>query len=93
MPDDDADNPLAIEIKQEKAAAYFAICKKMLAAIEALRAFDRDLPLRDITLQEEARRSELFVDAVELVFFFVIQREAMQLPMHGELSNDNVPTR
>ena len=41
MPDDDADNPLAIEIKQEKAAAYFAVGKKMLASIEALQAFDR----------------------------------------------------
>ena len=82
MPDDDADNPLAIEIKQEKAAAYFAVCKKMLASIEALQAFDRNLPLRDVPLQQEARRSELLVDAAELVFFFVIQREAMKLPLH-----------
>ena len=84
MPDDDADNPLAIEIKQEKAAAYFAVCKKMLASIESLQAFDRNLPLRDVTLQQKARRSELLVDAAELVFFFVIQREAMKLPLHDD---------
>lgn len=88
MPDEDADNPLAIEIKQEKAAAYFAICKKMLAAIEALLTFDRNLPLRDVTLQQKARRSELLADAAELVFFFVIQREAMQLSIHDELFDD-----
>jgi hypothetical protein len=88
MPDDDADNPFALEIKQEKAAAYFAICKKMLASIEALQAFDRNLPLGDATLQEKARRDELLVDAAELVFFFVIQREAMKFPFHDGLFDD-----
>jgi hypothetical protein len=88
MPDDDDDNPLAIELKQEKAAAYFAICKKMLAAIEALQAFDRNLPLRDATLQQKARRSELLADAAELVFFFVIQREAMKFPLYEGLFDD-----
>ena len=88
MPDDDADNPLAIEIRREKAAAYFAVCKKMLASIEALQAFDRDLPWRDVTLQQKARRSELLADAAELVFFFVIQREAMKLPLHDGLFDD-----
>src|SRR6266850_454259 len=57
----------------------------MLASIEALQAFDRNLPLRDVTLQQKARRSELLVDAAELVFFFVIQREAMKLPLLDEL--------
>src|SRR5438552_1692605 len=80
--------PLSLEIKQEKAAAYFAICKKMLASIEALQTFDRNLPLRDVTLQQKARRSELLVDAAELVFFFVIQRETMKLPLHDELFDD-----
>ena len=28
------------------------------------------------------------MDAAELVFFFVIQREAMQLPLHDELFDD-----
>ncbi len=60
----------------------------MLAAIEALQAFDRNLPLRDITLQQKARRSELLADAAELVFFFVIQREAMKLSFYDGLFDD-----
>jgi hypothetical protein len=43
MGDDDAENPLAVEIRQEKAAVYFAVCKRMLTAIEALRTFGREL--------------------------------------------------
>lgn len=35
------DNPLAAEILQEAGAAYFAGCKKMVASLEALSAFDR----------------------------------------------------
>jgi len=37
----DPDNPLAAEILQEAGQAYFAGCKKMVASLEALRAFDR----------------------------------------------------
>ena len=76
---DDPDNPLAIEIQQETAATYFAACRKMVAALEALQAFDRAAasPTRDN--EQITRRSELLDDAVERVYFLVIQREAMKL--------------
>ena len=60
----------------------------MLASIEALQAFDRTLPLRSVTLQQKAQRSELLMEAAELVFFFVTQREAMKLPLHDGLFDD-----
>jgi hypothetical protein len=37
---DNLDNPLAAEILQEAAEAYFAACRKMVASLEALRAFE-----------------------------------------------------
>jgi hypothetical protein len=76
---DDADNPLAIEIQQEKAEAYFAACRKMVDALDALQVFDRALasPTRDN--EQITRRSELLEDAAERVYFVVIQREAMNL--------------
>jgi len=37
----DPDNPLAAEILQEAGQAYFAECKRMVASLEALSAFDR----------------------------------------------------
>jgi hypothetical protein len=43
MPLDDPDNPLAVEIQQETAATYFAACRKMVDALEALKAFDRSV--------------------------------------------------
>jgi hypothetical protein len=44
MPLDDPNNPLAIEIRKEAAEAYFAACKKMVASLAALKAFDQALP-------------------------------------------------
>jgi len=37
----DPDNPLAAEILKEAGEAYFAGCKKIVASLEALSAFDR----------------------------------------------------
>ena len=79
MPLDDPDNPLAIEIYQEAGTAYFAACRKMLAALEALRAFDL---VAGLARQEQAgpeRRSELISEAAERVYFVLIQREALRL--------------
>jgi len=79
MPLDDPDNPLAVEIQQETAAAYFAACKKMVASLEALKAFDHAPASSTRDSEQITRRSKLLEDAVERVYFVVIQREAMKL--------------
>lgn len=92
MPLDDPDNPLAVEIRQETAAAYFAACKKMVASLEALKAFDHALASANRDHAQVARRSELFEDAVERVYFVVIQREAMKLSGYEQFfDNYEVP--
>lgn len=75
----DPDNPLAIEIQQEMAAAYFAACRKMVDSLEALKAFDRAVASSALDNEQIARRSELLEAACERVHFVVIQREAMRL--------------
>jgi len=84
MPLDDPDNPLAIEIQQETAAAYFAACRKMVDSLETLNAFDRASPARN----NEQVRSELLEDAAERVYFVIIQREAMKLSCSGQFFED-----
>ena len=76
---DDPDNPLAIEIQQETAAAYFAACGKMVDSLKALKAFDRAVASSTQNNEQIARRSELLEDVVERVYFVIIQREAMKL--------------
>ena len=84
----DSDNPLALEIRQEMAAAYFAACKKMVAALEALKAFDRDVVLLALDPEKPALRSKLLEDAAARVQFVVIQREAMKLHGYQEFFDD-----
>jgi len=79
MPLDDPDNPLAIEIRQEMAEAYFLACRKMVDSLEALKAFDRAGASSTRESEQITRRSELLEDAAERVHFVVIQREAMKL--------------
>ena len=79
MPLDDPNNPLAIEIRKEAAEAYFAACKKMVASLATLKAFDQALPPTTRDNKEITRRSRLLEDAVERVYFVVIQRDAMML--------------
>src|SRR5262252_5469561 len=74
----DRDNPLAIEIRQEIAASYFAACKKMVASLEALKAFDHAVASMKVN-ESMTRRSDLLEDAAEKVHFVIIQREAMNL--------------
>jgi hypothetical protein len=89
---DDPNNPLAFEIRQEAAAAYFAACKKMVASLEALTAFDREVASRSTDEKQLRRRCELFEDAVERVHCVVIQREAMKLSGYEEFfDNYGVP--
>jgi hypothetical protein len=74
----DQDNPLGAEILREAGEAYFSGCKKMVGALEALRAFDSALgpAIQD---DEQVRRSRLLDDAAERVHSVLIQRDAMQL--------------
>jgi hypothetical protein len=85
---DDPDNPLAIEIQQETAAAYFAACRKMVDSLEALKAFDRAVASAAPDHERVRRRTELFEDAAERVYFVVIQREAMKLSVGEEFFKD-----
>lgn len=77
--DFDRDNPLAAEIQHEMAANYFAGCRKMVDALEAIKAFDRALAASTPDSDQIARRTELLEAAGERVHFMVIQREAMKL--------------
>jgi hypothetical protein len=75
----DPNNPLAVEIQEEIAAAYFAACRKMVDSLEALKAFDRAVAFSTLDNEQIARRSELLEEAAERVYFVVIQREAIKL--------------
>ena len=88
MPLDDPDNPLAVEIQQETAAAYFAACRKMVEALDALKVFDGAVALATPDQPQITRRSELLEDATERVYFIVIQREAMKLSCSEEFFKD-----
>ena len=76
---DDPDNPLAVEIRQEMAAAYFAACRKMVDALKALKVSDRGGAGKIGDEERAARRNELVEEAAERVYYVVIQREAMKL--------------
>ena len=75
----DPDNPLAAEILQEAGEAYFAECKRMVAALEALRALDSAVGRGVRDEERAARRSRLLDAAAERVHFVLVQRDAMQL--------------
>jgi hypothetical protein len=79
VPLDDPDNPLAVEIRQEAAAAYFAACRKMVASLEALNSFDRAVTSPTLNAEQITQRSSLLEDAAQRVHFVLIQREAMNL--------------
>ena len=84
----DPDNPLAVEIRQEMAAAYFAACRKMVDSLEALKTFNRAVPSSTLDHDQITRRSKLLDDAAERVLFVLIQREAMKLPWYDHFFED-----
>ena len=84
----DPDNPLAGEILQEAAEAYFAACRKMVDCLEALRAFDRAVAPSTQNDEQVTRRSQLVDDAAERVHSVLIQRDAMQLSSSGTFFED-----
>ena len=86
--DIDPDNPLAGEIRQEMASAYFAACRKMVDALEALKVFDRSSVTASLDERQAGQRRELVEEARERVYFVVIQREAMKLPTFGTFFED-----
>ncbi len=64
----------------------------MVASLEALKAFDHALPSPPPDSEQITRRSKLLDDAVERVFFVVIQREAMKLSGYEQFfENYQVP--
>ena len=74
------------------AEAYFAACGKMVDSLEALKTFDRAVTSPTLDRQQLARRSELLEDAVERVYFVVIQREALKLSSYeGFFPNYEIP--
>ena len=75
----DPDNPLAAEILREAGDAYFSGCKKILASLEALRAFDGVTFPSAHAEERITRRFQLLDDAAERVHFVLIQRNAIQL--------------
>jgi hypothetical protein len=66
------------EIAAEKAGSLFRVTSKMEAALEALRAMDREIAGAP-SLQKKAQRDLLFAEAAEYVWYFVVQREALGL--------------
>ncbi len=88
MRSDDQHNPLAIEIRQEAAATYFAACKKMVASLSALKTFDDSIPSSTLDEHQIKRRSQLLEVAAERVHFVLIQREAMNLPWYEHFFED-----
>jgi hypothetical protein len=87
------DSPLAAEILQESAEAYFAACRKMADSLEALRAFDRAVASLVLDDEQIALRSELLEKAAERVHFVLIQRDAMKLSWSETFFEDyGVPT-
>jgi hypothetical protein len=75
----DSENPLEAEIRQEKAEAYFAACRKMTAALEAFHDFDRLNAGSELDAHQQVRRAELVREAAKRVHYVVIQREALNL--------------
>lgn len=75
----DPDNPMAAEILQEAGKAYFLGCRKMVASLEALSAFDGVVAPAASDGEQLKRRSQLLDEAAERVHFVLIQRDAMQL--------------
>ncbi len=89
----DRENPLALEIQQEKAEAYFGACRKMVASLDALKGFDQATARSLPDLKRAPRRSVMVEEAAELVYFLVIQREAMNLRAIDDFFVDyDVPT-
>jgi len=84
----DPDNPLAIEIRQEMAANYFAAVKKMVNSLEALKAFDLTLISTGLDNTQVKRRTELLEEAAERVLFVLIQREAMNFSGYEKFFED-----
>ena len=81
-------NPLAVEIMAERASAYFTTARKMEAALKELAEFDRAFLTTKTNAEQQRRRQELFAEAAEQVWVFIIQREAMKLPHYEELYSD-----
>jgi hypothetical protein len=82
----DDQNPLEYEILAEKAASLFRNTKKMLAALQALRAFDEQfVEVKAFNASLALQRKVLLVDAAELAWFVIVQRELLRFPTDDEV--------
>ena len=77
-----------MEILQEAAQSYFAACKKMVAALEALRAFDGAAVSGTADGDRPTRRAQLLDEAAGRVYSVLVQREAMKLSGSETFLND-----
>jgi hypothetical protein len=79
-------NLVAAELQEERAGAYFRITKKMEEAVSAYKIYAAEVDRMSAPSAEMIqRRQELRETAAELVWFFVIQREILRLPMYEGL--------
>ena len=60
----------------------------MQAALAALGQFDRDHERSALSRVDQRGRAELFAEAAEQVWTFMIRREAMKLPYYEEIFSD-----
>ena len=81
------DNPLEIELLEEKATSYFTTVRKMHAALRALRHFDLFIG-NSSAGESPLSRPELLEEAGERVWFFLVQRDAMKLPFYQTIFDD-----
>ena len=87
----DLDNPLAAEILREAGDAYFSGCKKILASLEALRAFESVVGSLGEDSEQVTRRSQLIEDAAERVHFVCRQRTHLHRGGSEELACLRLP--
>ena len=69
----ETNTPEAAEILKEACEAYFVACKKMVKALDGLKAFDAEDD------KDSEARASLLKEATERVHFVLIQRESMRM--------------
>jgi hypothetical protein len=83
---DSQSNALFSEVLEEKANAYFRIVKNMQRSLAVLKAFDVERSEPSLTAAAPIQqREDLVAEAAEQVWFFVVQRECIGLPMYDGL--------
>ena len=85
----DAASPLEHDILQEKAATLGRLGRDLQAAIRSLEEFDRAHSDRTaLSAEARLRRTELVGAAGEILWYFVVQREACGLYRSDDIFRD-----